>query len=404
MCCSVENCDGKVHAKKMCKKHYCQYLYGLKATKCTNCDNVVHRSKTGLCHSCVMQSQEVKAKIGIKSANRGYTEEKKKEIAQKKSKTIKDNYVKNIDQKIEKYKKQIDSHNNADIEVDWSTFTNRSSKIRVIDRDYGEWWTTVSSLIDGITHPKRHTEKVKKTCMEKYGVDSTSKLQDTKEKMKQTIKDKYGVDFYAQSAEYKEQYKNTCLEKYGVEHYFASEEAHDKLRDLSLARFGVEHPFQSEEVKEKIRDTCREKYGVEWTGSIPGVKEKREATCLRKYGFKTASQNAKIALKAAKSVNYTKIKTHWKTNEELVCQGSYEAKVVDYLNNNKINYLWQPETFTLSNGSTYRPDLYLIDEDKWIEIKGYFREDAKIKWALFTAIYTNSELWDANLLKTMEIL
>jgi len=91
-------------------------------------------------------------------------------------------------------------------------------------------------------------------------------------------------------------------------------------------------------------------------------------------------------------------------DKELVCVGSYERRVVDYLNINEINFRWQSKTFMMPNGKTYRPDLYLFSTKKWIEIKGYMREDAKIKWDWFKKEHSNSELWDAPKLKEMKII
>lgn len=132
---------------------------------------------------------------------------------------------------------------------------------------------------------------------------------------------------------------------------------------------------------------------------------KRKQTMLKKYGVDNPTKNLDIALRAAKGMNRVFINFHWKTKQELICQGSWEFKVVDYLNINKINYLWQPIVFTLSDGKTYRPDLYLVDDNKWIEIKGYFRKDALEKWNEFhTKLKPNSELWDQKKLKELSIL
>jgi predicted nucleic acid-binding Zn-ribbon protein len=134
-------------------------------------------------------------------------------------------------------------------------------------------------------------------------------------------------------------------------------------------------------------------------------KEKSQQTFLRKYGILHNMKDRDMALKNARSSNSVTIKHHWKTGEELVCIAGYEPKVVDYLNSNKINYLWQPEVFQLSTGKTYRPDVYLVDEDKWIEIKGYFRGDAWEKWEEFhSKIKPNSELWGKEKLKSLKLL
>lgn len=131
--------------------------------------------------------------------------------------------------------------------------------------------------------------------------------------------------------------------------------------------------------------------------------ERTRATNIIKYGVASPLQHPDIALRNARAQNRTTIKHHWKTNEELVCQGSYEAKTVDYLNNNKVDYLWQPRIFQLSK-STYRPDLYLVQQDVWVEIKGYMRPDAQEKWDEFKKQFPTAELWGLSKLKQLNVL
>lgn len=155
----------------------------------------------------------------------------------------------------------------------------------------------------------------------------------------------------------------------------------DKKESTFLKNYGVKNPLQNKDIRDKVRATMIERYGVPYS-----------------------LQNKEIALKNARSRNDSYIENHWETGEELVCIGSYEQKVIQYLNKNRIAYKWQPETFKLSNGKTYRPDLYLIAEDKWIEIKGWLTDLAKEKWELFLTIKPNSCMWLRQELKNMGIL
>jgi hypothetical protein len=110
-------------------------------------------------------------------------------------------------------------------------------------------------------------------------------------------------------------------------------------------------------------------------------------------------------LNAAKKRNDSYVEKHWQTSEDLVCVGSWEKRTVDFLNRNKTQYKWQPQTFQIEElQTTYRPDLYLIEEDKWVEIKGRFYEDAKQKWDWFHREYPNSELWNHSKLIELGIL
>jgi hypothetical protein len=137
------------------------------------------------------------------------------------------------------------------------------------------------------------------------------------------------------------------------------------------------------------------------TGHPSRIKEKQKATSLKNYGVPYSSQNKNIALKAAKSSSNSQIKFHWKTGEELTCMASFEAFVVDYFNINKIEFEWQSRVFEMPDGRTYRPDLYLIKENTWIEIKGWMRKDAQEKWDWFRKEYPNSDLWNERKLKSM---
>ncbi len=96
--------------------------------------------------------------------------------------------------------------------------------------------------------------------------------------------------------------------------------------------------------------------------------------------------------------------THWKSKERPVCQGSWELKVVKWMNDFKLDYFWQPKTFTTSFGKRYRPDMYVADWNVWVEIKGMWRKGAKEKWDWFHSIYPNSELWDEKELISLGIL
>lgn len=139
-------------------------------------------------------------------------------------------------------------------------------------------------------------------------------------------------------------------------------------------------------------------------------KEIREKTNLDRYNCNNVMQDPIIATHNAKNQNNSFVLVNWETMEEVVCVGSFEKNVVNYLNENKIRYKWQHKTFsmTLSNGiiTTYRPDLYLIGKrNPRVEIKGYFRKDAEEKWKIFNKIIKpNSELWDEEKLKSMGIL
>ena len=101
---------------------------------------------------------------------------------------------------------------------------------------------------------------------------------------------------------------------------------------------------------------------------------------------------------------------HWKTGEDLVAVASFERRTIEYLNENKIDFLWQPEVFVTpfftKNGkrSTYTPDLFLVESNKWVEIKGRMMKDAQEKWTWFQSLHPSAELWNEKVLVSMGII
>lgn len=169
-------------------------------------------------------------------------------------------------------------------------------------------------------------------------------------------------------------------------------------------KFGHKHPSSLKVIKDKIEKTNIAKYGVKCSLQNKEIMAKSIKTSIAKYGFRYPMQNAEVAYRASMSSNQSTILKHWFSNEDIVCQASYEKATVVYFNKNKIDYLWQVQTFLMPDGRTYRPDCYLPDSNLWVEIKGYFRKDAEEKWNWFKKEYPNSELWNQSVLKAKGIL
>jgi hypothetical protein len=149
-------------------------------------------------------------------------------------------------------------------------------------------------------------------------------------------------------------------------------------------------------------------YGAKSSFQNKNVREKFKKNNVKKYGVPYPAQNLEISLKTAKSQKNCYIVYHWRTHKELICQALWEKKVVEYFNNNKINFMWKSEVFDViidNKKRKYFPDAYLVNNDIWIEIKGYKRELSMKKWNYFHKyIKPNSELWDKNKLKELKIL
>jgi len=317
-----------------------------------------------------------------------------------------------------------------EVVLDENTYARTNKKAKFVDKLYGEWWALPKDVFKGHGHSARAVVKRKNTTIERYGVENAMQSEAIKGKVRKTNLERYGVEYPLLNEEILNKAKMTCVIKYGAENAMQSETIRAKARETNLERYGVEFPIQSKAVMEKVnktnierygamnvfqndaikekskktnleklgteypmqnervrkksRETNMKRYGFGCSFQNVGVRERFKQSCLEKYGVAHPMQNHEVALKNAKAQNNSFTTTHWKTGEEVVCQASYEKKVVEYLNENKIEYKWQHKTFTMPNGRTYRPDLYLIGKRKpWIEIKGYFRKDAREKWDWF---------------------
>jgi hypothetical protein len=131
---------------------------------------------------------------------------------------------------------------------------------------------------------------------------------------------------------------------------------------------------------------------------------KRENTTMKRLGVKYWVQDEAKYNEYLKTLHNVFYEKNWKTGENQACRGKWELAVVRWLNELKVDYLWQPKTFVTPSGKTYRPDCYVISWNTWIEVKGMWREGSKEKWEWFHSVYPNSELWDKKELKALQII
>jgi hypothetical protein len=67
-------------------------------------------------------------------------------------------------------------------------------------------------------------------------------------------------------------------------------------------------------------------------------------------------------------------------------RSTWEVKFAQWLDKNKIKWQYESKTFNLRN-CTYTPDFYLPQTKEYIEIKGWWRDNAKKKFKLFREKY-----------------
>ena len=133
-------------------------------------------------------------------------------------------------------------------------------------------------------------EKIKKTCLEKFGEESYVRTQEYKEKYKNTCLEKYGFDNASKNEKVKQKSKNTCLEKYGFISPTQNELVKEKSKQTCIVNNNTEYSMQNESVKEKSKQTCIENYGVDNPSKSNEIKLKKESNSLKKYNCKNPYQ------------------------------------------------------------------------------------------------------------------
>lgn len=64
-------------------------------------------------------------------------------------------------------------------------------------------------------------------------------------------------------------------------------------------------------------------------------------------------------------------------------RSGWEATICDMLTDFGIEWLYEPDVFDMGKLGLYVPDLYLPKSDQWIEVKGWWRANAKAKYEKF---------------------
>jgi len=188
------------------------------------------------------------------------------------------------------------------LKLDRGSFQSLTLPAIFIDEQYGKYEAKPTNVIHGSgRHPARAKYDMRKTCLERYGVEHPMQSKVVKDKKTQSNLEKYGVEHVLQADFFKEKAKKTTLERYGVEHATQSEVVREKVRQTNLSRLGVEYPTQSKAVKEKVKKTNLANLGVEYPTQSSLVRDKVKQTCLDKYGVEYASQAEEVKNKRAES-------------------------------------------------------------------------------------------------------
>lgn len=213
-------------------------------------------------------------------------------------------------------------------------------------------------------------EKVKKTNLERYGVEYPIQNSEIYEKIKKTNLERYGVEHLTQLEEIKEKIKKINLERYGVECPLRNSEIKEKTKKTNLERYGFEYSYQNEDIKNKYKKTMMNKYGVEYPIQNSEIKEKTKKTNLERYGVEYSAQNYEIFKKTQSSA--FKLKNY----KNLTYIGTYELDfLIKFSDNYKIEQAKTIDYIFENKNKKYFPDYYLPDYNLIVEIKSTYTYD-----------------------------
>lgn len=145
-------------------------------------------------------------------------------------------------------------------------------------------------------------KKNKETIYIKYGVKSTTCLEEVRNKQKETCFKKYGCISPLQNEKVKKKIKETNLRKYGTEMPSKSTEIRQKIKETNLKRYGKTSWLATSESKKMREKIFLEKYGVKNPFEAKELQEKIKNTNIRKYGVKNPMQNIEINNRARKTL------------------------------------------------------------------------------------------------------
>jgi hypothetical protein len=249
-------------------------------------------------------------------------------------------------------------------------------------------------------------EKIKQTCMTKYGETHHMKVESIRKKAEQTNLHKIGVKYAFHTPESFEKIRKTCVKRYGVEFPLQSKFIQIKVtqrwlekiganrpmsdqtywKQCMLDKYGVDHYSKTDQFKIDYANTCLDKYGVDHYSKTDQFKIDYANTCLDKYGVDHPMKTVEVFQKVIKSSFCRKPFTYPSGRVDFILgyEGIAIAELLETYNEKDIiTNVWCIPTFQYkrvssslrpmiqeSSMSLYYPDILL--PDKIIEVKSKY--------------------------------
>ena len=154
-------------------------------------------------------------------------------------------------------------------------------------------------------------DSIRRTMLEKYGVDNASKIPSVREKARQTCIERYGHEMNLGCPEFAERARKSNVERYGTESPMKNEEVRARATKTNLERYGVPVPSMNEGVRERLKDSINTAYAERGVDIV----SKRRSTNISKYGH-AAAACAECVKEKTKSTNLQRYGDEFFTRSE----------------------------------------------------------------------------------------
>jgi hypothetical protein len=145
-------------------------------------------------------------------------------------------------------------------------------------------------------------KKAKETCLNRYGVDHASKLENTVNKRNETNLIRYGHISPLKNKDIINKSIHTSLKRYGKNFYMQTEEYKSDLLKTNNEKYGCDFLFQTKDFKEEMKRINREKYGVEYVSQRGEIQEKIKSNNMIKYGVEHLMHNPEYSKEIMKKI------------------------------------------------------------------------------------------------------
>jgi hypothetical protein len=155
----------------------------------------------------------------------------------------------------------------------------------------------------------------------------------------------------------KQKIKQTCLEKYGVEHYFSLDKIKSKKINSYLEKYGVDNPSKLQEIKIKKQNTCLKNYGVSNPSKSPVIHSKKTKNVSKLFVMPSG-----ISYKVQGYEHYALnklLELNFKENDILIGKD-----ILDYVGEIQFSYE--------DKNKHYIPDIFIKSQNLFIEVKSVY--------------------------------